>query len=801
MSLSLIPRHLVLCSMALAVSTAVAQTPREYADSNTVFNWAEQQFPQFFSSNTTTQSVSGYLARYYEQNDVWLGSGAGQVYVYGALFNDLAPVGTSVKVVGQLSDYVSLAHADSGLVINEVVAKAADDGHDWFELMVTGTQAVNLGEYTIVDNQADREPIALPNISLQPNEFVVIYATDAVLDNTSDYAVDFKLGSSDSLSLYHNGMLVDYIAWQDNDAPTGYSFGLSPDGSTGQGQTLQPTPAASNQVSDSLPVIPAIDSATASIVFNGDSISADNTAVTIDGNIATIGAAGTYTLSGTLTQGQVVVDTAVLGDVKLIFNGVNLSNSSSSAVLIKTANQVIISLAANSDNYLSDGTNYVFASAAEDEPDATLYSKADLTLEGSGKLTINANYKDGMKSKDGLVINGGQFVINAADDAIMGKDYVNISAGHFEVNAQGDGIKSTNEDDTNLGYVTITDGTFNITAGSDAIQAQTNVNITEGIFTLNTGGGSNNSVSGDASAKGIKATTSIVIEGGVFGIESADDTIHANDSIVIKNGSFNLSSGDDGIHADTSMTIEAGDFNISKSYEGIESAEITINGGTFHIVASDDGINVAGGADGSSMGQFAPNPNSNNALYINGGYIVVNADGDGLDANGNIVMTNGTVLVNGPTASNNGALDYDGSFNLSGGYVVAVGSSGMAATASTTSTQNAVLIGFDTAVSAGSLIHISNDAGDNIVTFAPSKTAQSLAFSSDQLLTGATYHIYTGGSSTGTPSDGLYQGGTYSDGNLYTSFTIESIVTSVNIQAMGGPGQRPQRPTGTAPAM
>ncbi len=258
--------------------------------------------------------------------------------------------------------------------------------------------------------------------------------------------------------------------------------------------------------------------------------------------------------------------------------------------------------------------------------------------------------------------------------------------------------------------------------------------------------------------------------------------------------------GDDGIHADATVTINGGEIDIPHSYEGIESDVITLNDGDIHVVAADDGINVAGGVDGSGAmpgpgrgrGGPAAAPGGETFtytgdyyLYINGGTIVVDAAGDGLDANGAIEMTGGVVLVNGPTEQMNGALDYDGTFNISGGYLVAAGSAGMAQAPGGASAQNSLQINFSTAQPAGTLINIRNSAGDSVLTFAPAKSYQSITFSSAALAQGETYTVSLGGSAGGTAADGLYTGGTYSPGTEYDTFTVTSVTTT-----LGGGGFR-----------
>jgi hypothetical protein len=181
---------------------------------------------------------------------------------------------------------------------------------------------------------------------------------------------------------------------------------------------------------------------------------------------------------------------------------------------------------------------------------------------------------------------------------------------------------------------------------------------------------------------------------------------------------------------------------------------------------------------GGGPGQDFFGESGNYYLYINGGTIYVDADGDGLDSNGSIEMNAGLVIVNGPTESMNGALDYNGTFNLNGGTIVAAGSAGMAMAPSASSTQNSVLINFSGSIQAGQLVNIQNSAGESVLTFAPTKTIQSITFSSADLAQGS-YQISSGGSSSGSETNGLYTGGSYSGGDLVGEFEVSGTVTQV----------------------
>ncbi|MBL8057709.1 MAG: carbohydrate-binding domain-containing protein [Anaerolineales bacterium] len=544
------------------------------------------------------------------------------------------------------------------------------------------------------------------------------------------------------------------------------------------------------------------EAAVVAIRLNGDSITASGAGVTVDGSRATITAPGTYRLSGTLADGQIVVDTAAQGVVQVILDGVDIHNSTSAAIYVADAEKVVILLADGSQNALSDGAAYVFADPAEDEPNAALFSTSDLTLAGAGALTVTGNYADGITSKDGLIIAGGSLTVTAADDGLRGKDYLVVEAGTLTVNAQGDGLKADNAEDATLGYIAIQSGTLTVTAGGDALDAATDVVITDGTLNLTAGGGSQGQIAADASAKGIKGTASVTIDGGTFLIDTADDALHSNGRLTINGGTFTIAAGDDGAHADAALTITGGDLTITRSYEGIESAVITLNGGTVRITASDDGLNVAGGVDGSGaqprgMGggaaaQDAFSYTGAYYLYVNGGYTVVTAGGDGVDVNGAVIMTDGVIIVNGPTEQMNGALDFDGGFNISGGFVAAAGSAGMAQAPGAASSQASVLIYFTATQPAGTLVEIANSAGQVVLSFTPTKDFQSLAFSSAELTAGASYTVYLGGTPADAGTDGLHATGTAPTGAEYTSFTLSGTSTTVGTGGMGGGG--PRRP-------
>ncbi|QGY46230.1 carbohydrate-binding domain-containing protein [Maribellus comscasis] len=519
------------------------------------------------------------------------------------------------------------------------------------------------------------------------------------------------------------------------------------------------------------------------ISLNGSSATESSDDVTIESGNIVIGAAGNYSFSGTLSNGQIIVNTEDEEIVRLILDGVDISCSNSAPIYIKSAEKVLIALNENTTNKLTDGSSYNYDDEEDEEPNAAIFSKSDLTIFGEGTLVVDANFNDGITSKDGLIIASGNISVTAVDDGIRGKDYIIIKNGNFTVESDGDGLKSDNDSDDSKGYIEIYDGTFDISAKGDAVSAETDLMIEYAEIELTTSG-STSSYYESTSSKGLKAGVNIIIDDGIFSLNCADDAIHSNQTITINSGTYEISSGDDGIHSDYDLVINDGDINITKSYEGIESGQgdMEINKGTIHIKSSDDGINLSAGGD--AMGGGGPwgggsTSSGNYYIYINGAYIYINASGDGLDSNGNIKMTDGTVLVDGPTNSGNGALDCNGSFTITGGLLIAAGSSGMAEAPASSSDQYSVLVKFNSTKSGGTIFHVESEKGEEILTYKPSKNYQSVAFSSPDLTKGESYSIYTGGSSTGDETDGLFSGGTYTPGSVYVSFDITSMTYTI----------------------
>lgn len=451
---------------------------------------------------------------------------------------------------------------------------------------------------------------------------------------------------------------------------------------------------------------------TAKIELSDSKVSVTGSGVTSSGNAITINSAGIYYITGSLSNGYIVVDTVESAEVQLVLDNASITSKETAPINCIKAAKLIITLADGSTNTLTDPSTYtVFTDTEDGDPHGTIFAKTNLLINGTGKLIINANYADGIATKS-----GGE---------------IEISACTIEINSNDDGIQAKTT-------LTITD---------DA-----NITVT-------------------STGKGLKSDENIVIKSGNIKVTSKDDTIHSNGTITIDGGNFTLSSDDDGIHADTSITINNGNISISKSYEGIESNYIEINGGTINLKASDDGINVAGGNDGSSMGgrpgqnTFSSTNSSNTKLVINGGTINVDATGDGLDANGSMYINGGNIIVAGPTSNGNGPLDYDAECVVTGGNLIVYGSTGMWQNPSSNSTQYS--LSFSKSGSSGDEIVVKDSSGNEIASFTAEKTYQALCVSNDKIKQGETYTLYV-------------------NGETASSLTASSIVSSNVSGSMGG---------------
>ncbi|WP_431028308.1 carbohydrate-binding domain-containing protein [Lysinibacillus sp. LZ02] len=226
------------------------------------------------------------------------------------------------------------------------------------------------------------------------------------------------------------------------------------------------------------------------IHLNGASAVADGPGgVVIENGVIEIRTTGTYIIDGTLDDGQIVVDAEDDGTVRLILNGTSITSSTSAAIYVKQADQTVISLEAGTENVVTDAKEYVFATK-EDEPSGAIFSKDDLSINGDGKLIVNANYKDGIVGRDELIVTGGHIEINAEDDGIVGRDLFAMRDANIKVTANGDGMKSSNDEDAEKGNIVLQSGSLQITAGLDGVQSERDVLVVDGQYSIVAGGGS-----------------------------------------------------------------------------------------------------------------------------------------------------------------------------------------------------------------------------------------------------------------------------------------------------------------------
>ncbi len=545
------------------------------------------------------------------------------------------------------------------------------------------------------------------------------------------------------------------------------------------------------------------ESESAYIQLNGNTAVCSSNAVQISGSTITIIDEGTYILSGTLDDGMIIVNAEKADKTQLVLNGATIHSETSAPIYILQADKVFITTAADTTNTLSNGGT--FTAIDENNIDSVIYSKEDVTLNGSGTLVVTSPAGHGIVSKDSLTITSGDYDINCASHALVGKDDVCIANGDFTIVSGKDGIHAENADDATTGFVYIKNGTYNIAAEGDGISSASYMQIEDGIFDITSGGGSANATSktseswgnfmgggrhqggkmgnkmGDpmgndkkgsfadpttensnstedatadsASIKGIKATTALTINGGTFTINSADDSIHSNADVTVNGGTFEIKSGDDAFHADNTLTVTAGIINIAESYEGLEGLHIAVSGGDITIIASDDGLNAAGGTDSSGttggrdgmFGGHGMHSSSNGSITISGGNISVTAYGDGIDANGTLDITGGFITVCGPTQGDTATLDYDSYAAISGGTFIGTGASGMAQSFSN-SEQGVIAVSVGNQ-SAGTEIKLTDSAGNTIMTYSPDLAFSVVILSSPEIITGETYTIYVGSAS------------------------------------------------------
>ncbi len=455
------------------------------------------------------------------------------------------------------------------------------------------------------------------------------------------------------------------------------------------------------------------DATTISLSNNASTI--DGSGASVSGNEITISEEGTYVFSGTLEDGYILIAAEENADVHIVLDNVSITNSAGPAIMALSGDKLIVTLAPNSINQLTDG----MLDSATATYNAALYSEIDLTFNGTGSLSVTGNTEHAIFTKDDLKVVSGTFDLTSKGDALKGRDSVQIVSGQFKINAAGDAIQSSNDEDASKGWIIIEGGDFIILTDNDAIKAETDMTIT--------------------------------------------------------GGNFEITAGDDGLTATGTLTVSGGIITITESYEGIEAQHIIINDGEITLTSSDDGINAA-----SDSGQ--------NDFTVNGGYLRIYAEGDGLDSNGTFTINGGIVIVDGPTITMNGALDYDGTGIINGGTLIAAGSLSMAEAPSEGSSQPAIMIYFSSNQAGGTEVAIMDASGNVVVSHTPSKNFQTIVFSAEGLSLDGTYTLTVNGTQTASL--------TLTSSVMTFSETGEAIEGSFG-QMPGGQmpgGQKPTRP-------
>lgn len=521
-----------------------------------------------------------------------------------------------------------------------------------------------------------------------------------------------------------------------------------------------------------------------------DSISIDLNNISSNDNysykndILTIEKSGVYELSGTL-NGAVVVKKNIEGTIKIILNNAEIrtkEDQNIAALSFKTGSSLrILTIKDGTTNTLEDSVGDI-----DDESDNAIISvKKSLTINGKGTLNLNSKgtKTTAIKVKNSLDIFDAKININTSNNGIKADEMIYLKGTSINITNAKDGIKTdieaiTEEEgdqytkDPYAGYIYIENTNLDIISSDDGVSANSMLyikNSNDNLIKIKTNGGAPSKVTESSSDNcdgkalktgGIKLVVNdvetdlvsqcddnylLVIDGGKFEIDSNDDAIASKGNLIINNGNFNIATGDDAIHAEYYTKIYNGDIKITKSYEGIEGASVEIYGGNIDLTATDDGINAAN----SDL------RNWQNNIYIGGGNILVNAQGDGVDSNGTIDFSGGKTIIYGPTENDNGSLDADDGILVKGGIILAFGSSGMVETPSSNSTQASIVYNANSKLSANTKFTMKDSDDNTLYELTPPKAYQSIVISTPELENNKSFTITVGSTSNSITINGI----------------------------------------------
>lgn len=497
------------------------------------------------------------------------------------------------------------------------------------------------------------------------------------------------------------------------------------------------------------------------ISLSDDGCAVDGAGAVADGTTVTITAGGTYVLTGQMSAGQVVVN-ADGEKVQLVLDGASVTSTDSAAILVRAAKKVWLTLADGTQNKLATSDSFV-----EDDEysiDGAVWCKSDLTINGTGALTVSSAEGHGIVCKDELALVSGDVEVEAARHAVQAQDAACVVAGTWSLTAGTDGIHCGDDDDAEKG--------------------------------------------------------SVLIVGGNVSIDAASDGVDAANVLEVDGGEVTVSAGDDGLHSERALQVDGGTVTVTKSYEGLEGSTVTVNGGVIDVTSSDDGVNAAGDPTGDSSaeatgaGAFGPEAaagqpedpmgggrapagdgrapedadaqaptstgqvpagsggqvpadaggqapgaggdmdyDSTAQVTINGGKLTIQAGGDGIDSNGDLTVTGGEAYVFGPASDGDGSLDFAGAGTITGGVVMCAGSSGMAQNFGDASTQGSMLV--SASGQAGDAIQLVDEDG-NVVASCEARTSYSCVLvSAPGVESGKTYTLTCGDASSEITMDGL----------------------------------------------